>query len=69
MPLVRDRQRPVEEAAVHDEFPRLIVHAAARGATLMLLSILAAEDEADVVRQRAFGRIAGQVTEPRRARV
>ena len=35
----------------------------------LLLSILAAEDDADVVNPIAFGRIAGQFTEPRRGRV
>lgn len=45
-------------AATHDELTRFVKHAAARGATPLLLSILADDDQPDVARQRAFGRIA-----------
>jgi hypothetical protein len=58
-----------EPTAIHGELTLVIEHAAARGATPLLLSILTDEHQADVVRRRAFGRIAGQLAELPRNRV
>jgi hypothetical protein len=52
-------------AALHDELTRFVTSAAARGATPSLLSILADESQPDVARQRAFGRIAVELSHPR----
>jgi hypothetical protein len=52
-------------AAIHDELTRFVKFAAARGATPSLLSILAGESQPDVARQRAFGRIAAELSDPR----
>jgi hypothetical protein len=52
-------------AAIHDELTRFVKFAAARGATPSLLSILADESQPDVARQRAFGRIATELSDPR----
>lgn len=48
-------------AAIHGELTRFVEHAAARGATPLLLSVLADDDEPLVARQRAFGRIAAEL--------
>jgi hypothetical protein len=51
-------------AAVRDELNRFVVLAAARGVTPTLLSILADDDQPDVARQRALGRIVAKLTSP-----
>jgi hypothetical protein len=52
-------------AAIHDDLTRFVRFAAARGATPSLLSILADESQPDVARQRALGRIAAELSDPR----
>jgi hypothetical protein len=51
-------------AAVEGELSRFIEHARRRGATPLLLSILADADQPDVVRERAFGRIVTELKSP-----
>jgi hypothetical protein len=63
-----DRLASLGPAAVAEELSRFVEHASRRGATPLLLSILADGGEADVVRERAFGRIAAELESPGRTR-
>jgi hypothetical protein len=58
-------RRPIELEA---ELARFIRHAAAAGASPLLLSILADPHQPDIVRQRAFGRVACDLAFPRHFR-
>jgi hypothetical protein len=53
-------------AAVDSELPGFLAYARRRGATPLLLSILADTSQPDVVRQGAFGRITTELQQPRR---
>jgi hypothetical protein len=53
-------------AAVRDELRQFVADAAARGAAPTLLSILVDDDQPDVVRQRAFGRVVVDLTDQER---
>jgi hypothetical protein len=52
-------------AAVENELARFVRHATAAGATPLLVKILSDNREPDIVRQRAFGRIAAELDRPR----
>jgi hypothetical protein len=55
-------------AAVEHELRRFLGQARERGATPLLVAILADADEPDIVRQRAFGRILTELQGPQRSR-
>jgi hypothetical protein len=57
--------RPI---AMDAELARFIRHAVAEGASPLLVAILSDERQPDVVRQRAFGRIACDLASPRHPR-